>query len=612
MPADMKTFKISKAGNMENTMTPLDNFQIITSGDDLCLITERSGANDLFVGDSLHFEKVASGITGQSMKVCETDVTIKQIVDGEDGKRYVYFDYIFIHPMVVSSFLKIMSGGTSEYKYKFYFSPEHCMVPGDFEKYEMYKDEDDKSYVYKLYIRRNDNILVFSDLALCYPQEFVKGETEEVESGYCCQSDFRVFNYETMERNSILAGKLTGSLMTLTPEEGDQAFLSTNPYFFTDKGGVIVLFDGVSVSKYSDYMGVGIVLDEDYDAKRMLQEYQVNELFVKKIKNTIVPNFIDLEKIKYAPAFISGNTEEKDYDTLLATGLTFNLHFRTRISGDTKYTFEDTWHFDDTMDTWNTNEIGDDGNFKQIGLADLFSDADFMNTSNLIGYLGFTDDDIYNQKNRVKQTFIRLLFYDTDNPLTQNLLYYSTVFFDSGELYGKFVKKKNELEDEVENYNQSNNPVVWSTKLDGGTQEPVTCQLNVNDEYDTTKSGEGFNLYLFRQDAPIENRPQYIYMKIEFNHAGYGRTVPMIYWKRKVDTDEPEELTIENYRENVYIKLRVSLTEEGYVYDFPDAVDSLNNDYGERNGILWKNDRLVLNLFEPMIKRDEFDDILNG
>ena len=74
MPADMKTFKISKAGNMENTMTPLDNFQIITSGDDLCLITERSSANDLFVGDGLHFEKVASGITGQSMKVCETDV----------------------------------------------------------------------------------------------------------------------------------------------------------------------------------------------------------------------------------------------------------------------------------------------------------------------------------------------------------------------------------------------------------------------------------------------------------------------------------------------------------------------------------------------------------
>ena len=176
----------------------------------------------------------------------------------------------------------------------------------------------------------------------------------------------------------------------------------------------------------------------------MLQEYQVNELFVKKIKNSIIPDFIDLEKIKYAPAFIEEKLNEETVEdtggtTYLATGLTFNLHFRTRISGETSYDFEDVWHLNDAVETWNGNGIDDTPKTRE----GLYTDENFVNSSNLIGYLGFTDDDIYNQKNRVKQSFIRLSFYDSDNPLTQNLLYYSTIFFDSGDLFGKYVKRKN-------------------------------------------------------------------------------------------------------------------------------------------------------------------------
>ena len=495
------------------------------------------------------------------------------------------------------------------------------MVPGDFEKYETYEDKNGKKFVYRLYVRRGNDVLTYEDLALCFPEDVVKGETRIITSGECTPDEVMLFNYETMDRNSILAAKV--NLSSFKPEPGDQVFLSTNPYFFTniaDENREIVLYDNVSIFKYADYMNVGLVFEQDYDAKRMFQEYQVNELFVKKIKNSIIPDFIDLEKIKYAPAFISGDSETNEYDTLLATGLTFNLHFRTRNTGDTKYTFEDVWHVDDTTNTWNKNEMDDEGFPVTVEMKDLFEDEEFMNSSNLIGYLGFTDDDVYNQKNRVKQTFIRLLFYDTDNPLTQSLLYYSTIFIDSGELYGKFVKKKAELEDLVYGYDEDKSPVVWSPKMEDGEAEPVTCQLTVNDEYDMTKSGEGFNLYLFRQDAPIENRPLDIYMKVEFNHAGYGRTVPMIFWKRKVKIneetgkatviDEPEDLTIENYRENLYIKVRVALTEEGYVYEFPDAKDILTDEYEGRNGIVWKDERLVFNLFEPMIKPDDtFDDL---
>ena len=122
-----------------------------------------------------------------------------------------------------------------------------------------------------------------------------------------------------------------------------------------------------------------------------------------------------------------------------------------------------------------------------------------------------------------------------------------------------------------------------------------------------TRSGEGFNLYLFREDAPLENTSQPIYMKVEFNHAGIGRTVPMIYWPKDSD-GEPEKLTIENYLDNLYIEVRIALTEKGYVYMFPDAVSSEDTDNGgKKNGIVWNDERIVLNLFEPMLETEKID-----
>jgi len=486
------------------------------------------------------------------------------------------------------------------------------------------------------YVRRGGNVLEFSGLGACFPGEVVRGCSVENNDGYCCDDTQKLFNYETMERNSILAKTMrTVGGTTFNPEPGDTVLFATNPYFHTQKNGNIELYDCpgeiVNVCKYVDFMGLDIVLEQDYDAKRMFQEYQVNELFVKKIKSSIIPDFIDLEKVKYAPAFfetkLNEETEDDTGDTItithLATGLTFNMHFRTRISGGTieneedydpdvleamlAHSFEDTWHFNDEMNTWNGNGLKDPQveNSGEIEREHLYDDENFVNSSNLIGYLGFTDDDIYNQKNRVKQSFIRLSFYDDDNPLTQNLLCYSTVFLDSGDLFGKYVKRKAWLDEisfekDDEEYNVQINPIVWNPTAKTDPCSAVTCQLIVNDEYDMTRSGEGFNLYLFREDAPVENEVQNIYMKVEFNHAGIGRTVPLIFWRKDKD-GKAETLTMKNYLDNLYIPIEISLSDRGYVYSFPDAI-SAEVDGGRCNGIVWENERLVLNLFEPMIE----------
>ena len=608
----MNTFKISKLSNETVTSVPIDkiNYQLVASGADICLVVNKKVSFELSEGSKLRFTKYASGNSGEMLTICEDDVVIKKIVDS-GNYRYCYFDYIFIN--TVESFREISS--SDGYKYKFYLSPDVTMAPGDFLCYNSYK----------LYVKRNDgNIIYFGNLAQCYPGEIMAGQDLYEIGGYCCDDQKKRFNYETMEKNSVLAmvsGVTRGQ--KFTPAPGDQVLFATNPYYFSLSDGkkVKTFGDGcnpgsdVVVSKYTNYYDLGVTIDQDYDAKRMFQEYQVNELFVKKIKNSIIPDFIDLEKVKYAPAFVNENKLE------LATGLTFNLHFRSRNmatgkSVDSIYEFEDTWHVDDATETWNGNGVDRNGRFDVKYKDDFYTteQEEFLNSSNLIGYLDFTDDDIYNQKNRVKQTFIRLSFYDDDNPLTQNLLYYSTIFLDGGELYGKFVKRKAELLDGDIDYDFTENPVVWSPTAETFNSSAVTTQLTVNDEYDISKSGEGFNLYLFRQDAPIENYPQDIYMKIEFNHAGNGRTVPLIYWRKKSDgmggtADIPVDLTIENYLKNLYIKVRISLTDRGYVYSFPDAVAADDEERGgRRNGIVWENDRLVFNLFEPMIKPDNFED----
>ena len=619
MLVNMKTFKIAKKTNEVVSTAPLPVESAGTSGNDIYVVVKKEIGQQLNVGGKLVFEKSASGNTGQMLKVCEESVTIKDMVlDGD--YMYVYFDYVYITPLNLTSYREIES--PEGYKYKLFFSSDHNMLPCDI-------DGD-----YKVYIRRGSKVIEFSDLALCYPMQLVEGNDIVPEDTGCCDDTIMRFNYETMERDSILAKVRKSVSGDFVPEPGDQVFFATNPFFYTELEAIpnsnekrITFFgcsgETVSLLRYTDFMGLGVVLEQDYDAKRMFQEYQVNELFVKKIKNSIIPDFIDLEKIKYAPAFIeekpneeTGDTGDTIVTTYLATGLTFNLHFRTRISGETPYDFEDTWHLNDAIETWNGNGIDDTPKTRE----GLYTDEDFVNSSNLIGYLGFTDDDIYNQKNRVKQSFIRLLFYDSDNPLTQNLLYYSTIFFDSGDLFGKYVKRKAWLESEDEDFDHLVTPVVWSPTADTDACSAVTSQLMVNDEYDMTRSGEGFNLYLFREDAPVENDPQDIYMKVEFNHAGIGRTVPLIRWPKEKDEEGKEipngnadKLTIENYLSNLYIKVRIALTEKGYVYTFPNTVSSEDkNNGGKRNGIVWENERLILNLFEPMLETDKVEKENNG
>ena len=115
-------------------------------------------------------------------------------------------------------------------------------------------------------------------------------------------------------------------------------------------------------------------------------------------------------------------------------------------SGNVYY---DTWHVDpDNRETIWWNDYNYTGN---TFIPDDFKDFDDENgyKSDLIGYLNFTDADVYYRKKKISQSFLRLSFYNSKDPVEQKLLYYSTIFLDSGELYGKYIKQLSNLKDEI-------------------------------------------------------------------------------------------------------------------------------------------------------------------
>ena len=161
-----------------------------------------------------------------------------------------------------------------------------------------------------------------------------------------------------------------------------------------------------------------------------------------------------------------------------------------------------------------------------------------MEVSDLVGLLNFTNDDIYYQKSKVGKTFLRFSYYDSIDPNRQMLLATSTVFMDEHTLFKKFIdnSRKNvntySLVSAEKNTRDLNKISVMSELKDGNSvvieeSNRLSSRFVITNKYDTDTSSEGFYIYMFKEYS--ENlHPREIFMKVEFNHAGIGTTIPFI------------------------------------------------------------------------------------
>jgi hypothetical protein len=273
----------------------------------------------------------------------------------------------------------------------------------------------------------------------------------------------------------------------------------------------------------------------------------------------------------------------------MASEISFYLHFikraeipdSERLTANTVFTsgnvYYDTWHIDaETKENTWWNDFDYSGDTFSAETFTSFYETNGKK-SDLIGYLNFTDDDIYYRKKKVSQSFLRLSYYTSKDPYTQKLLYYSTIFLNDAELYSKYLKK-------IQNVN--NDKKTFVILQSGDTR--VDSKITVTNEYDRTKSSEGFNIYLFAEDENfnLENGEKTIYMKVEFNHAGNGKTIPLIMWPKN------EEgifcpLTTENFFDALYIPIKIFYINGRYMY----SVIGAENDNGT----------IELILFEPKL-----------
>lgn len=368
-------------------------------------------------------------------------------------------------------------------------------------------------------------------------------------------------------------------------------FIVNDCRFFKDIDGKLEPHQNTVVRTIKNTINIGIPLSCDFNNN--LQHSQLLEDYVDEIKDSYVVKPLDYEKVMFSGTYY--NNEGKCFDL---NNIRFNIFLRKRhFFEDTmvwklaSQSSDGTW-FEDEDTYWNSYAYEN-----SVGLR-LYSGRT-MTTGDLLGDLGFDDNDALNQNKRLGKTFIRLLFYDSKDRATQTLLYYSTIFINTVDLYSKYINNitlHTELNKGVDEYVYNS---VDNEKLREKTQ--LSCNFTCYSKYNMYGSSEGYYIYLFPsliESLKNENGNSRIYMRVEFNHAKYGQTIPM------VNINEPKI----NYTKEIEgrygtTKITTNLNE---LYD--DMYIPINIKYcNQKKTYVWyfdgnKKNNPVFNLWEPKIR----------
>lgn len=153
------------------------------------------------------------------------------------------------------------------------------------------------------------------------------------------------------------------------------------------------------------------------------------------------------------------------------------------------------------------------------------------------GHLGFENDDLFYRRNNLKESFLRLSFYDTDKPSTANKLMELTI-------RPQFINPNTDLVDESLNFEVSDsltNPSGFS---------------------------EGYLIYYNKDDEELATGKT-VYMRAEFNNAKTGKSHKLMTKSTAcVDTAEVNENLYTEYILTHYLGNR-------YIYNINDSYDNV-------------------------------------
>lgn len=189
-----------------------------------------------------------------------------------------------------------------------------------------------------------------------------------------------------------------------------------------------------------------------------------------------------------------------------------------------------------------TRYIPVDLNNNQINKINYVIDLSGLTT---YGDIGFSDDDIKFQKLNFKQTFLNLSYYDTDNPMTQQLVTTQTIFSN--------LKPSDLL--------PFNTIVGLPGQPKPANQIPLTFVL---ENPLTNQRGflEGYYLYDYKDILKI-GEFKYLYMKASFKNAKDGKSTNLMV--------KPNAQPIDSLIREVYTRYKLFRTQTGYYYQIDDT-----------------------------------------
>lgn len=385
--------------------------------------------------------------------------------------------------------------------------------------------------------------------------------------------------------------------------------------------------------KVGDYR-ISIPIDSEITNDARTED--IHQQFLTNKIDGNINNIVDYEKRQFEPVrynYDSGGHDEYNFsDNSFTTidEIVFNLHFRERYDNPDE---GKEWATSD-IDGWNNYYIGKNQSGNAILVPkQLLKTADDksleITDADVLKYLNFTDGDVYFQKSKLKKSFLRLLFYDSPDRGKQVLQYYSTIFFDTGDAFSKYVKAKSEEKDGEEHDGISDESTYYVSDEHANNKDLRLCaRFKTWSNKSMKHSSDGFYAYLY--PSLIEGTlPSDLFLKIEFNHAKYGRTIPFIlptyeyifnsaeirkrrtlpidptnpsesggnyfpvhYMKYNPETEQYSEVDFQRALDDMYINVKIKYDEDNnrYVWFFPRPKMNYES-----------NTQIVLNLFEPRL-----------
>ena len=264
------------------------------------------------------------------------------------------------------------------------------------------------------------------------------------------------------------------------------------------------------------------------------QDDIINTQFVKIEKEKAINPILDYERINFIPkttGFLKGDIKN----------ITFNLNFINR------------------------KLIG-----SSFSVPTNYSDIDF------------NDSDIKFNKNYFKESYIQFEYFDTDNPLTQRLLF------------------RTRLNPIITNDNLTPPTSKYPGQPKSARDIPVSFILN-RPESNLTNNNitEGFYLYDYKEDYDI-NTIKSIYLRVSFFNAKTGRRTFFMVSKTKVPLTDLYD------RKLLHIKIDLQKTNNEYVYKFSPEIRNTPLSYNDLDidlipipssftNLTWKT---IINLYE--------------